>query len=103
MANTRTALGATPISGRAIERPADVGAVIVRLPNRSTSRPLIKLAANPPTPLPTRAMPSARSDTSMRSWISGRRGNHEAKVTPLTKNTRPMATRADGSARPSDP
>ena len=31
----------------------------------------------------------------MRSWISGRRGNHEAKVTPLTKKTKPMAMRAD--------
>ena len=90
-----TALGATPISGRATDSPADVSAVIVRLPKRSTIRPLTRLAARPPTPLPTSAMPSAVSETSMRSWISGRRGNHEANVTPLTKKTKPMATRAD--------
>ena len=36
---------------------------------------------------------------SRRSWISGSRGDHEANVTPLTKNTRAMATRA-GPVRP---
>ena len=91
--NTSSAVGAIPINGNAMDSPADVTSVIVRLPKRSTSRPLKPLAARPPTPAPTSVMPRAASEMPRRSWISGSRGIHDAKVTPLTRNTTLIATR----------
>ena len=98
-ANTSTAVEATPSKGSHRDIAADVVMVIVRLPRRSTSQPLNRLAARPPTPMPTSVRPRAASEIPRSAWTSGRRGVHDDNVAPLTKNTAPIAAAATRSWR----
>ena len=66
----------------------------VRLPRRSTSRPLTMLAASPPMPMPSSVNPRAASETPSSLLHLGQPRRPRRERAPLTKKTAPIAAAA---------
>ena len=87
-------LSARAISHSDIDHGTAIANTMARLPKRAISAPAGSMATNDPSPLPSRARPSAAAPSPRCSWADGTRDSHVPLAKPCSRKTIETLNRA---------